>query len=238
MVSQQELLDFFSNSADTYRFISRMMFKELNDEAIAELAKADYPTDTGNDCLDEGYRLLRRYFRFSGVDRRSQLACEYARIFLAAGVYTKEKRTAIPYESVFTSEEHIMMQEARDDVVKRYRADGFKVNPDLHEPEDHLSFEFEYLANLSDRALEEAKEKDQAALRNTVERQLDFIETHLLNWVPQLREVASSFAKLAFYLGMLYVAQGSLEQARDMLQEILAQIDGVNEADESGSSAA
>ena len=33
-----------------------------------------------------------------------------------------------------------------DDVVARFLEDGFQVNPDLHEPEDHLAFELEYLA--------------------------------------------------------------------------------------------
>lgn len=88
MLTHTELLDFFAESAETYRFLSQVFFKELNLEAIEELAVADYPSDTGNAHLDEGYRLVRRYFSFSATDRRTQLACEYARVFLAAGVFT------------------------------------------------------------------------------------------------------------------------------------------------------
>lgn len=230
MLTNQELQDFFAESAGTYRFLSTVLFKELNEEAIAELAQADYPNDTGNAHLDQGYRMIRRYFAFSATDRRGQLACEYARIFLAAGVYTKDRRTAIPYESVFTSEEHIMMQESRDDVVARFREDGFLVDPALHEPEDHLSFEFEYLSSMNDRALACAQAKDKPGLRRNVVRQLQFIDQHLLNWIPELRDVAEEFAKLTFYPGMLYVAQGALEQGRDILREVLAQLDGATAA--------
>ena len=230
MTTQQELLNFFNESANTYRFLSQVFFKELNDEAIAELAAADYPTDTGNAHLDEGYRLVRRYFAFSATDRRVQLACEYARIFLAAGVFTKERQTAVPYESVFTGEEHIVMGDARDDVVVRFLEDGFQVNPDLHEPEDHLAFELEYLVNMNERAGAAAQAKDKAQLRSNVVRQMEFIEHHLLNWIPQLRTVAQDYAKLTFYLGMLYVAQGALEQGRDLLRDILAQLDGTSAA--------
>lgn len=230
MLTHQELLDFFNESAETCQFLSQVFFKELNAEAIEELAVTDYPAETGNARLNEGYRLIRRYFAFSATDRRTQLACEYARIFLAAGVFTKERQTAVPYESIFTGEEHIMMGSARDDVVARFLADGFQVNPDLHEPEDHLAFELEYLANMNERASVWAQEKNKAELRRNVVRQLEFIEGHLLNWVPALRDVAQEYAKLTFYPGMLFVAQGALEQQRAMLRDILAQVDGTNAA--------
>lgn len=242
MISQQELAEYFNESAETYRFLSQMFFKELNEEAIEELAQAEYPESTGNECLDKGYGLLQRYFAFSATDRRTQLACEYARIFLAAGVFTRERRTAIPYESVFTSEEHIVMQDSRDDVVARYLCDGFQVNPDLHEPEDHLAFELEYLSSMNARAAElvcsvrafandaelasdtTPEAAHDAELARNVARQIEFIEGHLLNWIPQLREVAQDFAKLTFYIGVLLIAQGTLEQDRDMLRDLQVQL--------------
>lgn len=226
MISQKELTEFFNDSAQTYRFLSQVFFKELTAEAIDELAQGTYPEETGNECLDAGYRLIRRYFSFSATDRRTQLACEYARIFLAAGVFTKDAATAVPYESVFTSEEHIMMQGSRDDVVARYLEDGFKVDPSLHEPEDHIAFELEYLSSMSERAAELAEAKDTIALERNVSRQIEFIDGHLLNWVPLLRETAQEYAKLAFYVGMLLVAQGTLEQGRAMLEGILRQMHG------------
>ncbi len=224
MMSHTELVEFFNDSADTYRFLSQVFFKELTADAVEELARGEYPTDTGNACLDKGYRLIKRYFSFSSTDRRTQLACEYARIFLAAGVFTKAAVTAVPYESVFTSEAHIMMQESRDDVVARYRADGFLVDPALHEPEDHLAFELEYLAEMNARAAALVEAADAAGLARNIERQIEFIDAHLLNWLPQLLETAQEYAKLAFYIGILLVAQGSLEQGRVILDEVRAQL--------------
>lgn len=230
MMSQQELLEFFTESAETYRFLSSVLFKELNEDAIEELAQADYPDATGNKHLDRGYHLIRRYFAFSATDRRSQLACEYARIFLAAGVYTKDRRTAIPYESVFTSVEHLMMQESRDDVVARFREDGFIVDPSLHEPEDHLAFEFEYLTNMNERACTCAQEKDKAGLQRNLVRQIEFIDLHLLNWIPELANIAQDYATLTFYPGVLAVAQGVLEECRAVLSDALAQLNGASSA--------
>ena len=220
MATREEILDFFDANAETYRFLSQMLLKELTQEAIDELSCAEWPEDTGNDHLDRGYDLLRRYFAFSEGDRRSQLAVEYARIFLAAGVYAREKETAVPYESVFTSEEHVVMGESRDQVVAWFAEDGFQVDPELHEPEDHLSFELEYLSVMNERAGSLLRANDRDGLALNVRRQASFIDAHLSNWIGPLASVASEYAKTAFYLGMLEVTQGALEQTRAMLGEI------------------
>ena len=226
MIAQQELLDFFEAGTDTYRFLSQVFFKELTEDAIDALEAQEWPRDAGNIHLDRGYSLVRRYFNFAAGDKRTQLAVEYARVFLATGVFRSEKRSPVPYESVFTSEEHIVMQEPRDEVVAWFAEDGFKVDPDLHEPEDHVAFEFEYLSTMNERARALAEAKDAEGLKRNVERQAAFIEAHILNWVPTLLEVAQSYAKLAFYLGMLEIAIGASEQQLAMLDAIKAQIEG------------
>ena len=230
MITKPELVEYLQASEQTYTFLSQMLFRELNEEAIASLATTEWPVDTGNASLDEGYTKVRRYFNFASSDMRTQLAVEYARVFLAAGVYTQDRATAVPYESVFTSEERIMMQAARDDVVRRFSVDGFKVNPDLHEPEDHLSFELEYVAHMSSRALV-AVEQGEAGLGElaaNAARQVEFIDAHLLNWIGDLYQVATEYAKTTFYTGMLLVAQGACEQSRDLLAGLCAQLaDGV-----------
>ncbi len=213
----EEMLEFLDANVDTFTFLSQVFYKELTEEAIAELAEGQWPENTGNQALDRGYNLLRRYFKFSAGDRRSQLAVEYARIFLAAGVFSQERRSAVPYESVFTTEEHVMMGGTRDELIDWFIQDGFKVNPDLHEPEDHISFELEYLAHMNAKAAALIRDgRNMDAIKN-VKRQRRFIEQHLLNWIGQLQEAAEEYAKTTFYTGMLKVCQGALEQACDAL---------------------
>ena len=135
-------------------------------------------------------------------------------------MYTQEKRSAVPYESVFTSVEHVVMGDSRDDVINWFIQDGFKVNPDLHEPEDHISFELEYLAHMNAKAAQLVREgSNMDAIRN-VKRQRKFIEQHLLNWIGQLQDAAFEYAKTTFYTGMLLVCQGALEQACEALTTV------------------
>ena len=224
MITKQEFTGYLAASEQTYTFLSQMLFRELNEEAIAALKGQEWPCETGNETLDRGYAQVRRFFNFASTDIRTQLAVEYARVFLAAGVFGSDKMTAVPYESVFTSEGHLMMQASRDDVVCRFAADGFKVNPDLHEPEDHLAFELEYVAHMNRKAAELVETGDAEALAANVARQVEFIDAHLLNWVGNLYETAREYAKTTFYTGMLLVVLGAAEQSRDLLAEVAEQL--------------
>lgn len=224
MITKQEFTGYLAASEQTYTFLSQMLFRELNEEAIAALKGQEWPSEAGNETLDRGYAQVRRFFNFASTDIRTQLAVEYARVFLAAGVFGSDKMTAVPYESVFTSEGHLMMQASRDDVVRRFAADGFKVNPDLHEPEDHLAFELEYVAHMNRKAAELVEAGDAEALAANVARQVEFIDAHLLNWVGNLYETAREYAKTTFYTGMLLVVLGAAEQSRDLLAEVAEQL--------------
>jgi putative dimethyl sulfoxide reductase chaperone len=215
--TKQDLIEFFDANAETFTFLSQVFFKELTADAIDELAAGQWPETTGNAKLDRGYNLLRRYFKFSAGDRRSQLAVEYARIFLAAGVHSADTASAVPYESVFTGEEHSVMGESRDQVVRWFVEDGYQVNPDLHEPEDHIAFEFEYLASMNAKASALVAAGDNMLARKNAKRQVRFIDDHLLNWIGLLSQAAAASAKTTFYTGMLLVAEGALEQARAAL---------------------
>lgn len=219
MIKTTELKELFEESAQTYLFFSKVFFKELTKEAIEELTLADYPQDNGNEKIDQGYQLIRRWLKFKSTDPRTQLACEYARIFLGAGRYTEVRDIAAPYESIFTSEEQLVMQESRDDVYRRFREDGFTVDPQLHEPDDHLSFELEYLASMCTRALDQLEQNDTEALLHTIERQQEFITLHILNWLSDLREAAQKYAQLTFYIGMLLVTEGFAEMNYDFLDD-------------------
>ena len=110
------------------------------------------------------------------------------------------------------------------EALRRFAADGFKVNPDLHEPEDHLAFELEYVAHMSRKATELVESGDVEALAANVASQVEFIDAHLLNWVGNLYETACEYAKTTFYTGMLLVVLGAAEQSRDLLAEVAGQL--------------
>lgn len=237
------LREFFENARDFYALLSSIFYLELTEEQIDGLAESGFSFPDDGSEMGDACAALRRYLARRGPSARQDLAVDYARIFLAAGVY--EGETAVPYESVFTSPEGLMMQDARDEVVRVYRRCGLKVPQDLNVPEDHLAFELEFMGRLSGRIAEalavgevaepenaarevagaKAAEPENAAREVAgalMAEQLRFIDEHLLNWMPDLARRVESFARLPFYPAMMAVAQSYLRENRAVLEEVLS----------------
>lgn len=208
---------YFGDCAAMYRFFSSILLRELTAEQIEILASSDMDCpDDGSEAV-EGYRWLRTYLKRRGGNARQDLAVDYARVFLAAGTYVGD--TAVPYESVYLSEAKILMQEPRDEVVAIYRSCGFAVTEDLQVPEDHAGFEMEFMALLCDRIAEKFGEGGFPAEELKIQK--DFIEEHLLSWLPMLQERVDKYAELRFYPAMLRIAIGFLRQTRDADEKLL-----------------
>ncbi|WP_166338563.1 TorD/DmsD family molecular chaperone [Xiamenia xianingshaonis] len=231
--SREDARAFFENAQAFYALLSSIFYLELTEEQIDGLAASgfDYPddgTDMARACAD-----MRRYLARRGANARQDLAVDYARVFLAAGVY--EGDTAVPFESVYTSPEGIMMQDSRDDVVRVYAKNGLVIPRDLNVPEDHLAFELEFMSRMSGRIAEAIEaEADRSAANAAAagagepgaaealaHTQLAFIDEHLLNWVPDLLSRVEAWAKLPFYPAITAMALCYIRENRALLEEFL-----------------
>ena len=114
------------------------------------------------------------------------LAVDFARIFLAAGI--NHGSAAFPYESVYTSSKKIVMQDAWENVKKIYMEHGFSLeNVSSDILEDHIAMELEFMAHLCE---EDNVDYDFSA---------DFIKNHLLNWCEAFCMDIKKFASESFY---------------------------------------
>ena len=109
-----------------YEFLASVYKLELTDEQIATVATQALPLD--DEYVGGGYAQVKEYLRHRDSGTRQELAVDYARVFLCAGMY--EQMTAPPYESVYTSEEHLLMQDARDAVLAFYRGEELDLPSD------------------------------------------------------------------------------------------------------------
>ena len=150
-----------------YALLSRLYRAEVDGELLDALKALALPQAEG--ALAEGYALLKNYLDSCGENALEELAVDYANLFLAAG--SADGAAAIPCESVYTSPKRIFMQDAWEDVSRRYAGKGLGRDGalnDLHE--DHLALELEFMTWLVEHG--------------SPEEQADFLNTHLLDWVP------------------------------------------------------
>lgn len=188
-----------------YWLLARLYRLEVEEELLAGLKRVGFPQGEGE--LEAGYARLKSYLDQCGENACEELAVDYASTFLAAGQAKVE--AALPYESIYTSEKHIFMQESWEDAVCRYAQKGLGKGETIRDlQEDHLALELEFMANLV--------EKDPP------EEQLDFLKSHLLNWVEAFYEDVNRYAKTEFYKAVAEITVAFLKKEEEWISRLVS----------------
>ncbi len=219
----RELARDLRERALTYSFLARVLSDEEVDAGFLAALRDEVPqTATELDAFATS-------LADADLDAvRVELAADHAALLLGMS-----PRPVSPYESVHTSEEHLMMQGARDEVVRAYAGAGFAKAGEYRVPEDHVSLELDFMAALGMRAAEavgrvlagEATEDGADSLADAerdMNAQLDFLEKHLLVWIPGFCDLLEGRAATPFYRGVAQMLREFLRQERDCLDRLEA----------------
>lgn len=221
-----QIIQVNAGRASFYRMLAELFFKELTQDQIDHLSTLNLEEMAADDALmAEGYSDIAHYLRRMNTGTRQELAVDYAHTFLAAGNY--ETYAATPFESVFTSEMGLLMQEARDEVYKAYCK--YHIQPDeaLHTPEDHVSFEFEFLAGLLEKTNEALLAGDVASAQEIAKDAQEFHVDHQLNWVDDLCDAVLDVAETRFYRGVSKITRAYVHMESDVFADECAMLSDV-----------
>lgn len=220
----QELARDLRERALTYSFLARV----FSDEEVG----ADFLAALRDEVPATGTELDAFAASLAGADLeavRAELAADHAALLLGMS-----PRPVSPYESVHTSTEHLMMQGARDQVVAAYAAAGFAKAGEYHVPEDHVSLELDFMAAVGMRAARAVEDVLAGATPDSgdadpladaerdMNAQLDFLEKHLLAWLPGFCDLVEGRAATQFYRGAAQMLRAFLDQERDYLERLTA----------------
>ena len=187
--------------ARLYSLLSRLYRVEVDAPLLETLKGLSFPA-AANETLAEGYAMLTAYLANCGENALDDLAVDYATVFLAAG--SADGQAAIPCESVYTSPKKIFMQEAWEDVCRIYAEKGLtKSGRHADLMEDHLALELEFMATL--------------VKRRDPKTEQEFIESHLLNWVPGFMADIDKYADHDFYKAVGRITLGFLQMENELL---------------------
>ena len=215
-----ELSELMENRATMYDFLSRVYKVEVDEAFLAELKATHYPQNTGSEPIDEAYRRIHAFLCRARENTLNTLAVDYARIFLGCGSLDAE--AAYPFESVYTSPKHLTMQDARDEVLAIYKSEGFGKTSSWKEPEDHLAVELEFVKALSLKAKESIEKEDAEEAFRLVETQRNFIEAHIMAWLPHFVEDVAKYAKKDFYPAFADLTLAYLQEDVALLESMLS----------------
>ena len=203
-----EPAEFFEDRMLAYRFLSRMYRTALDADVIASLLAMEESVQTPLGACIESMR---------GCDPeqlRIDLAAEYNRVFLGMG-----PQPIAPYESVYASPERLLMQGPRDEVLVLYRAESLARSGETTVPEDHIALELEFMAHLCKEAAKAAAGGDQEKALEYRAKQKDFLEGHLLKWVPALCSDMEKQVRTKLYRAVCAMTRQLLEAEREWLSK-------------------
>lgn len=213
------LISITEQRSATYGLLSRLYRVEVDEEFLKEMKGMRFPAATGNSQVDEGYRLIATFLSNTWGNTITDLAIDYVRTFIGHGVDAFS--AAYPYESVYTSEKRLMMQDARDEVLAIYRSQGLDKQETWKEAEDHLALELEFMQILANRTVDALKEGDEDAAIDLLTTQKNFLEDHLMAWVPMMTSDMRRFAKTDLYRGLASLTDGFMTVDFEFLQDLL-----------------
>ncbi|MBP2641157.1 MAG: cytoplasmic chaperone TorD [Firmicutes bacterium] len=209
-----ELEQLFSFRGAIYQLLSRFYRREMDQELLNQLHQLEFEADITLPEILEGNRLLKIFLAQMGENALTDLAVDYAKIFLGAGPTCGEG--AYPYESVYTSPDRLLMQNARDQAVAIYRSEDIRLEDSFNEPEDHIAIELTFMAYLCQKTSEAIRRNDEAAANSCLLKQRQFLQDHLLSWVPNFCADVQRIAATDFYKAIAMITYGFLIMDRDM----------------------
>jgi len=186
--------------------------EELSSDVISVLEAEEFPrclqleliSDKGREAtqlLHEGVRLIAQNTDSAMLD---ELAADYT------GIYLTHALRASPYESVWIDEEGLAMQEPMFQIREAYRRHGLGARDWRKRSDDHLVLQMQFIAYLIENC-------------NDLAETADFLDEHLLRWLPDFATIVASRSATPFYAGLSVYTAAYTEEVRDLLAGILGE---------------
>lgn len=220
--AHEELVSLLAQQAAGYELLGRLFQREVDAELLRSLCEGRYPAHTGNDHLDEGYRGLVVFLNHRGERTGTELNVDYLHVFI--GNTQDTSHVAYPYESVYTSPDRLLMQDARDAVLAAYRSEMITLVNEHNEPEDHMGFELAFCAVLLRRAVEALTAGNTARAIELVEKERAFVRDHLGVWAPEFAADVKRIAQTGFYRALADILLGYLEVDTATMEAVAAEL--------------
>lgn len=191
----------------TYQLLSSLYFTEVSVDLLDQLRRnASLPAGK---LADYARELSAQDLEGARVDA----AADFARLFLGMSAHPVS-----PYESVFTSPEHLLMQDARDEVLSMYRSEGFAYSVRGNLPEDHIAAEMEFMALLCEKEIEAYENDDSEEVERVSRVQRSFVADHLSAWIPEFCDQVQSRSRTLLYGGLAQITEEFLAAEREFMK--------------------
>ncbi len=167
--------------SNVYGLLSRVYSSEPNKDFLEGIRGSGFLEVLGHD------------FKSASLDELvDELSVEYTRLFIGPGSHI------YPYESAYRKDKESADKEVKDFIESR----GLRYRADFTESHDHISVELEFMERI---VQEEARVQEKGDLKKAsdfIELGKNFLNEHLIKWVPGFSDMVIESASLSFYREM------------------------------------
>lgn len=221
--NREQLKEVLESRASFYEMLSYLYFKPLTQIHIDMMADVDFSAYADiSEGFADGLNDMTRYLAKKNTGTRQELAVDFTSAF--AGTKAYEGKTAVPYKSVFTSEEGLLYQTGHQEVFRMYKNSAVKKRRGLDYPDDHLSFMCEFEAFLSRRVSRTLDAGEYGKALKDLEVSRVFLDTHILSWFDDFVAIANLILKTRFYRGVLKITKGYLELDGQTMLDLISDV--------------
>ena len=208
----EEIKSIFKHRQTIYKILALLYEREIDEKMLGFLKGVTFPE--GKDEFGNAGKDLNGAIQELTPSDLDNLAADYARTFLSAGV--ADEPSAFPIESVYTSREKLIMQDAYEAVLLILQKHGLTHSKkDLYP--DHLGVELEFMAFLCQKTIDSLDEGNDKATDQLLEEQTEFLLDHLLNWTGKFFEDQRSIASSKLYRSLATFTEAFLREEKAFL---------------------
>lgn len=206
------------NRQHVYEFLSRCFEREIDGQLVEQCANGWIP-EFDDTALNDVFAKVREEIAACDAVGIEDAAVDFNRVFFGMGPLAAEK--AFPYESVYTSDGGLMMQDAYSAVVVEYREAGFAKDPEFTEPEDHIAVELSYMAARCKLAVCALSHGDEKQAEEQLLAQRAFLRSHLGEWVERFAADVKRAAQMPLYADVAACLVAFLHADALLLDEVI-----------------
>jgi TorA maturation chaperone TorD len=170
-----------------YRLFGRFLSKEIDQQLLDDLREPGFAAAVNElgICLDAPTNDDDLFLE--------QLAIEFTRLFLGPGKHIS------PHESVQIGRDGILNDATTVRVSHFIEVAGYQFKADSKKYPDHICSEFEFMEALISKQIEAIADGDLEEAETSKMLQDEFLQRHLVLWIPQFCEEIEQSAKRPLY---------------------------------------
>jgi TorA maturation chaperone TorD len=223
----QEIVNIFYARQYAYDILRRFFVEEPSKEYLQQFIQKNmidlFPYQEDSEGIQDGIRDIKAYLSTHDVinseEHYQELHWDYTRMFI--GPF--EVPTP-PWESSYVGKNGLLFQETTMEVRKIYNKYGIVVRDFNMEPDDHIGFELDFMYHMNElclKATDPMKEWGLPELQLLLIEQKQFVDSHLLVFVPKFSEGVINEANTKLYAGLAKILYQFLLIDLEVLKELL-----------------